>query len=127
MVPVAVPLDQRIDVCAFNGDMDKIEGYLYTKDCCNEATEIREDPPELPPRSIWKSCSPAKEGEDAEEKLLNETIKNNNAKLLGIYERWRKKSQGLDSRLHETRQFRTEGGQEGRPSAQPVGVAGHQN
>ena len=38
----------------------------------------------------------------------------------------KKTSQGLDIRLHEARQFRPENGQEGRPSAQPVGVAGHE-
>ena len=47
-----VPLGHLIDLCAFNGDMDKIAGYLCTKDICKEADEIREDPPELPPRSM---------------------------------------------------------------------------
>ena len=32
---------------------------------------------------------PVKEGEDAEEKLLLETIKRNNAKLLAIYKTWK--------------------------------------
>ena len=68
-----MPLDQLIDLCAFNGDMDKIAGHLCNQDITDEATEIRADPPELPPRSIRGSCSPAKEGEDAEEKLLNES------------------------------------------------------
>ena len=86
-----MPLDQLIDLCAFNGDMDKIAGYICQQDCTNEATEISEDPPELPPRSIRWSCSPAKEGKDAEEKLLLETIKRNNAKLLAIYETWKKR------------------------------------
>ena len=54
------------------GDMDKIAGYLCQQDGTNEATEIREDFPELPPRSMRGSCSPAKKGEDAQEKLLNE-------------------------------------------------------
>ena len=56
---------------------------LCNQDISKEATEIREDPPELPHRSILESC---KEGEDVEEKLLLETIKRNNAKLLAIYE-----------------------------------------
>ena len=83
---MTVPLDQIIDLCAFNVDLDKIAGYLCNQDIINEATEIREDPPELPPRSIRGGCSPVNEGEDAEEKLLNETIKRNNAKLLTIYD-----------------------------------------
>ena len=33
--------------------------------------------------------SPVKEGEDAEEKLLLETIKRNNVKLLAIYKTWK--------------------------------------
>ena len=80
------PSDQIIDLCAFNGDLDKIAGYLCNQDCSKEACEIRDDPPELSPRSVRGSCSPSKEGEDAEEKLLLETIKRNNTKLLKIYE-----------------------------------------
>ena len=75
---LTVPLDQLIDLCAFNGDMDKIAGHPFNQEIFKEATEIREDPPELPPRSMRGNRSPVKEGEDAEEKLLNETIKNKN-------------------------------------------------
>ena len=45
----------------------------------------------MPPRFIRGSCSPAKEGEDTEEKPLSETIKRNNAKLLTIYETWKQR------------------------------------
>ena len=72
---LTVPLDHLIDLCAFNGDMDKIAGYLCNRDISKEAEEIREDPPELPPCFMRGSCSPVKEGEKAEEKLLHETIK----------------------------------------------------
>ena len=54
---MTVPLDQIIDLCAFNGDLDKIAGYLCNQDCSNEATEIRDDPPELPTRPIRGGCA----------------------------------------------------------------------
>ena len=37
------------------------------------------------------SCSPIKEGEYTEEKLLLETIKRNIVKLLAVYETWKKR------------------------------------
>ena len=85
---LTVPLDQLIDLCAFDGYIDKIAGYLCNEDVSKAAIQIRGDPPELPPRSMRGSCSPVKDGEDidAEEKLVNETIKKNNRKLLTIYE-----------------------------------------
>ena len=42
---MTVPLDQIIDLCVFNGDLDKIAGYLCQKDVEKEANEISEDPP----------------------------------------------------------------------------------
>ena len=72
---MTVPLDQIIDLCAFHGDLDKIAGYLCQKDVDKERQEIHEDPPELPPRPMQGSCSPVKDGENAEEKLIKETIK----------------------------------------------------
>jgi hypothetical protein len=86
---MTVPLDQIIDLCAFNGDLDRISGYLCQKDIAKEQTEICEDPPELPPRPMRGSCSPVKDGEDAEAKLLAETIKKNNLRLLNIYTQWK--------------------------------------
>ena len=86
---MTVPLDQIIDLCAFNGDLDKIAGYLCQKDIAKEQTEICEDPPELPPRPMRGSCSPVKDGEDAEAKLLAETIKKNTSRLLNIYTQWK--------------------------------------
>ena len=105
---MAVPtLDQIIDVCAFNVDLDKITGYLCQQDISNEATEIRDDSPELPPHPIRGGFSPVKEGKDAQEKLLLKTIKRNHVKLLAIYETWKtrvnawiknaEKAQGSDS------------------------------
>ena len=47
---MAVPLDQIIDLCAVNGDLDKIAGYLCQQDVEKKADEIREEPPELPSR-----------------------------------------------------------------------------
>ena len=55
---ITVPLGDIIELCACNGDMDKIAGYLFQKDIPREEEEIREDPPELPPRSMRGSCSP---------------------------------------------------------------------
>ena len=76
---------------AFNGDVDKIAGYLCQQDVGKEADEIRQDPPELPPRSMRGSCSPVKDGKNAEEKLISQTIKKNSLKLLTIYETWKKR------------------------------------
>ena len=137
-VLMTVPLDQIIEWCTFNGDFDKIAGYLCQQDVGKEADEIRQDPPELPPRSMRGSCSPVKDGENAEEKLINETIKKNNLKLLTIYETWKKrvkawikdaeKVQGSDlSAGKKGGRLRSPCGQEGRPSAQPVGGAGRQH
>ena len=36
------------------------------------------------------SCSPVKDAENAKEKLIKETIKQNNLRLLNIYEQWKK-------------------------------------
>ena len=78
---MAVPLDQLIELCALNGDIDKIAGYLCRDDIAEEAKQLRLDPPELLPRYMRGGCSPIKEGEDAEVKHLNETIKKNKSKL----------------------------------------------
>ena len=37
---MAVPLNQIIDLCAFNEDLDKMAGYLCQKDIAKERTEI---------------------------------------------------------------------------------------
>ena len=63
---MTVPLDQIIELCVFNGDLDKIAGYLCQKDVDKERREIHEDPPELPPRPMRGSCSPVKDGENAD-------------------------------------------------------------
>ena len=71
---MTVPLDQLIESCAFNGDMDMTAGYCCHHVTSEEATQIREDPPESPPCSMQGSCSPIKDGEDAVEKLLHSTV-----------------------------------------------------
>ena len=44
---LTMPLDcdHLIELSAFNGDMDKIAGYICHQDISKEATEIREPPP----------------------------------------------------------------------------------
>ena len=81
-----MPLNHLIELCAFNGDIIKITGYICQDDISDEASQLRLEPPELSPRSMQGSCSPIMDGEDAEAKLLNETIEKNNGKLLAIYE-----------------------------------------
>ena len=67
---MTVPLDHLVELCAFNGDIDKIAGYLCQDDISEEANQLRLEPPKLPLRSMRGGCSPVKDGEDAEEKLL---------------------------------------------------------
>ena len=42
---MTVPLDQLIELCTFNGDIDKIAGLLCNEDISEKACQIREDPP----------------------------------------------------------------------------------
>ena len=44
----------------------------------------------MPPRPMRGVCSPVKDDENAEEKLIKGTIKKNNLRLLNIYEQWKK-------------------------------------
>ena len=120
---MTVPLDQIIDLCAFNGDLDKIAGYLCQKDIAKEQTEICEDPPELPPRPMRGSCSPVKDGEDAEAKLLAETIKKNTSRLLNIYTQWKLQVKVWIQKSRERPNWQWECGPQGQLPAQPVGDA----
>ena len=116
---MTVPLDQIIDLCAFHGDLDKIAGYLCQKDVDKERAEIYEDPPELPPRPMRGSCSPVKDGENAEEKLIAETIKKAHHHLRAM----EITSEGMDQKSRASPNWQFGCGPKGRQTAQPVGGA----
>ena len=83
-------LDHIDDLCAFNGDMDKVAGYLCTKDICNEADKIlKGGPPPIATSLHARELKPCQGRRGCRQQAPIGNYKRNNVKLLAIYETWK--------------------------------------